>query len=149
MNTQTFLGFDFGTKRIGVAVGQTLTHTARPLATLAADKGTLTNSARAQLDKMLTTWQPDALVVGIPLNMDGSEQTVTQRARTFARWLADYTQLRVYEIDERLTTRAAREQIFSEGGFRALQKAEVDSFAAQIILQNWLITRIDDNIADE
>ncbi len=78
------LGFDFGTKRIGVAVGQTVTHDATPLTTLAAKQGVPDWHAVKQL---VDTWQPKALVVGIPLNMDGTEQRLTTLARGFANAL--------------------------------------------------------------
>ncbi len=135
---QTVFGFDFGTKRIGVAVGQCITRNARPLVTLSAKEGKLLVDALMKLEKLMQTWQPDAFVVGIPLNMDGTEQPVTQAARVFAEWLHKKFALPVYEMDERLSTRDARAHIFATGGYRALQKAKVDSHAAQIILQNWL-----------
>ena len=131
----TLLGFDFGMKRIGVAIGQTVTQTARPLTTLAAQDGV---PALADVKALFDKWRPDACVVGIPLNMDGTEQPVTLAARAFQQWLADQFHLPVHAMDERLSTRSAREQVFASGGFRALKKAEVDSFAAQIILQDWL-----------
>jgi putative Holliday junction resolvase len=138
MNTSAstiLLGFDFGMKRIGVAVGQTVTKTARPLAVIQASGG---KPELTSLSKLVKTWQPSALVVGIPLNMDGTEQPITGVARRFAQLLRDRFHLPVYEVDERLTTKAARENMFAEGGYRALQNGQVDSVAAQLILQNWL-----------
>jgi putative Holliday junction resolvase len=138
MNTSTsdiLLGFDFGTKRIGVAVGQTVTKTARPLTTIKAIDG---KPQQDVLRKLIKIWQPSALIVGIPLNMDGTEQPITQSARAFAEMLRSQFQLPVHEIDERLTTKAARENLFEEGGYKALQNGQVDSVAAQLILQNWL-----------
>lgn len=129
------LGFDFGTKRIGVAIGQTVTKTARPLVTLKANQGV---PQWDQLNKIIQTWQPDALIVGIPLNMDGSEQPITATAKQFAQTLQARYQLPVYEMDERLSTKDARERLFAEGGYKALQHGQVDSVAAQLILQNWL-----------
>ena len=81
MTTQTLLGFDFGMKRIGVAVGQTVTQTARPLTTLKAVNGTPDWRA---VEKLIGIWQPDAIVVGIPLNMDGTEQPISHSARQFS-----------------------------------------------------------------
>ena len=133
---EVLLGFDFGTKRIGVAVGQTITKTARPLETLAAKAGEPQGDALA---KLIKTWQPDALVVGIPLNMDGTEQPLTILARNFANYLRAQWQLPVYEVDERLTTRDAREQIFLKGGYKALQNRQIDSIAAQLILETWFM----------
>lgn len=128
-------GFDFGTKRIGVAVGQTITATARPLTTLVAEQGKINSDT---LQSLINTWQPDGFVVGIPLNMDGTEQPITFAAREFATWLTKTFAIPVYEMDERLSTRDARERIFANSGYRGLQKTEIDSVAAQIILQNWL-----------
>ncbi|HEX2548905.1 MAG TPA: Holliday junction resolvase RuvX [Gammaproteobacteria bacterium] len=130
------IGFDFGMKRIGVAVGQTVTKTARPLATIKAIQGI---PEWDRLNKIIQKWQPDALVVGIPLNMDGTEQPLTANAKHFATLLETRYQMPVYGMDERLSTKDARERIFNEGGFKALQEGQVDSVAAQLILQNWLI----------
>lgn len=137
----TLLGFDFGTKRIGVAVGQTVTGTARPLAVLAAKQGV---PAWESVRALLETWQPEALVVGIPLNMDGSEQPLTLAARAFAAALETKFNLPVYGMDERLTSVDARARIFDEGGYKALKNASIDSVAAQLILQNWLAQTHDD-----
>jgi putative Holliday junction resolvase len=128
------IGFDFGMKRIGVAVGQTITKTARPLDTIQAKDGVPNIKA---IEKLIQKWLPDALVVGIPLNMDGTDQPITQKAKQFANWLHEYFRLPVYEMDERLTTKDARERLFEEGGFKALQGGQVDRVAAQLILQNW------------
>lgn len=128
------IAFDFGMKRIGVAIGQTITQTARPLDTIQAKEGAPNWHA---LTKLVEKWLPDALVVGIPLNMDGTEQPLTQNARDFAEQLREHYRLPVHEIDERLTTKAARERLFTEGGYKALQDGQVDRVAAQLILQNW------------
>jgi putative holliday junction resolvase len=136
MNTSDILlGFDFGMKRIGVAVGQTVTKTARPLTTIPAIEG---KPEMQMLTKLIKTWHPSALIVGIPLNMDGTEQNTTLAAREFAEFLRNEFRLTVHEIDERLTTKAARENIFEEGGYKALQNGQIDAVAAQLILQNWL-----------
>ena len=134
------IGFDFGTKRIGVAIGQTITQTARPLDTIHAKDGIPHWPA---LDKLIQKWLPDALVVGIPLNMDGTDQRISQQARQFAKVLREHFKLPVYEMDERLTTKAAREYLFNEGGYKALQDGQVDQVAAQLILQNWFIENQD------
>lgn len=128
------LGFDFGMKRIGVAVGQTITKSATPLETLQAKNG-IPNWTL--VDKLVKKWFPDAFVVGIPLNMDGTEQPLTQQARQFAKILQTRFDLPIYEMDERLTTKDARESLFNKGGYKALRDGQVDSIAAQLILQNW------------
>ncbi len=132
---EILLGFDFGTKRIGIAVGQTITKTARPLHVIKATAGVPQWDVIA---KLIKTWQPDALVVGIPLNMDGTEQPLTQAAKQFADSLQKRFNLPVHGMDERLSTKAAREQLFNKGGYKALQHGQVDCVAAQLILQNWL-----------
>ncbi len=134
-NSAILLGFDFGTKRIGVAIGQVVTKMARPLATLAAKNGVPNWD---QMSQLIKRWNPEAFVIGIPLNMDGTEQPLTQLARDFARMMHERYKLPIYEIDERLTTVDARERLFQAGGYQALQNGQVDSAAAQIILQEWL-----------
>lgn len=133
-NLKILIAFDFGMKRIGVAVGQTVTQTARPLDTIQAKEGEPNWQA---ISKLIKKWLPDALVVGIPLNMDGSEQPITLHAKEFAELLREEFGLPVYEVDERLTTKDARERLFAQGGYQALQDGQVDRVAAQLILQNW------------
>lgn len=132
------LAFDFGTKRIGVAVGQTVTQTARPLDTIQAKDG---EPNWKTVEKVVKKWMPDAFVVGIPLNMDGTDQPITHIARQFADALRQRFNIPVHEIDERLTTKDAREQLFARGGYKALQGGQVDQVAAQLILQNWFAER--------
>lgn len=129
------IAFDFGMKRIGVAIGQTITQTARPLDTIQAKEGIPNWHA---ITKLINKWLPDALVVGIPINMDGSDQAISHHARSFAMELQKRCALPVYEMDERLTTKDARERLFAQGGYKALQDGQVDRVAAQLILQNWL-----------
>ena len=112
------LGFDFGMKRIGIAIGQAITQTARPLDTIQAKAGIPDWDA---LTKIMNQWLPEALIVGIPLNMDGTDQPMSQHAREFVKSLRKRYQLLVYETDERLTTKEAREKLFSQGGYKALQ----------------------------
>lgn len=137
MASETLLGFDFGTKSIGVAVGQQLTGTARALTALKAQDGTPDWNV---IEKLLKEWQPDYVVVGLPLNMDGTEQPLTVRARKFANRLHGRFGVRVELQDERLSTVEARADLFERGGFRALQKGQVDSQSAVIILEDWFDT---------
>lgn len=129
------LGFDFGTKSIGVAVGQRITGTASPLDALPATDGIPSWSV---IEKLITDWQPELVVVGLPLNMDGTEQPLTQRAKKFANRLHGRFGINVVLQDERLTSTAAREQLFKEGGYRNLTKGKVDSQAALLILEDYL-----------
>ena len=121
-------------KRIGVAVGQTITRTATPLETLQAKAG---QPNWDQVVRLVKKWAPDAMVVGIPLNMDGTDQPITAKAQQFAEMLSTHCQLPIYKVDERLTTKDAKQRLFSTGGYKALQRGQIDSVAAQLILQNW------------
>lgn len=134
MNSGTLLGFDFGTKSIGVAIGQRITGTARPLTALKAHDGTPDWNA---VEKILKEWQPDEVIVGLPLNMDGTEQPLTARARKFANRLHGRFGVKVWLQDERLSTVEARASLFEHGGFRALNKGSIDSASAVVILESW------------
>jgi putative Holliday junction resolvase len=131
----TLLGFDFGMKRIGVAVGQTLTRTANPLPILPARNGI---PDWQQVTNLINDWHPQVLIVGKPLNMDGTTQPLTKAAQFFAKNLQQRYHLPVHEVDERLSSVAARDEVFSKGGYRALQNKSVDGIAAQIILLDWM-----------
>lgn len=120
----TFLAFDFGTKRVGVAVGNTLTGDARALKTVAAE-----GDARfAALAALVAEWQPAALVVGIPFHPDGAAHDNTRRAQRFARQLQGRFRLPVHEVDERYSTTEA----LSQGA------ADADAASAAIILNQFL-----------
>lgn len=134
MRNQTCLAFDFGTKSIGVAIGQQLTGTARPLIALKAQDGIPDWN---RLEALLKEWQPDRVVVGLPLNMDGSEQPLTVRARNLPTACTGASGVQVDLHDERLSTVEARAELFERGGFRALSKGNVDSLSAVIILESW------------
>ena len=103
---QTFLAFDFGVKRTGVAYGSRLLREAQPQATVNAE-----GEARWPLiAKRIAEWQPDALVVGVPFHPDGAAHENTQKARKFARQLQGRFQLPVFEVDERYSTTEAHSQ---------------------------------------
>ncbi|MFU8836720.1 MAG: Holliday junction resolvase RuvX [Thiohalomonadaceae bacterium] len=126
------LGFDFGSKRIGVAVGQELTGTARELLTLNNRDGA---PDWAAISRLLAEWQPDALVVGLPLNLDGSDHEVSRMARRFGNRLRGRYNLPVFHIDERLSSSEAEALLSGQGRF---DKADVDKLAARLILESWL-----------
>lgn len=132
--SRTVLTFDYGTKSIGVAVGQELTGTAALLNALKAQDGT---PSWEQLEKLIKEWQPELLLVGLPLNMDGTEQPFTARVRKFANRLHGRFGLPVALQDERLTTAEARSQLFAEGGYKNLSKEKIDSFSAKLIFEGW------------
>ena len=127
MNNFTVLGFDFGMKHIGVAVGQTITRTANPLTSLKAING-IPNWE--ELNKLIKTWNAKTLIVGIPLNMDGTEQPITAAAKKFSNRLHAHYQLPVQTVDERLTTVEAKQQLFDSEGYRGLDKKSIDSYSA-------------------
>lgn len=136
-NPSTLLCFDFGTKSIGVATGQMITHTAQPIAAIKANNGT---PDWAVVSKVINEWKPDLVVVGLPLNMDSSEQPITQAAKKFANKLKGRFGVKVALQDERLTTASAKEFIFEHGGYKALDKGKIDSVSAALILESWMET---------
>jgi putative Holliday junction resolvase len=140
----TILAFDFGARRIGVAIGTTRLRTARPLTTIECERNDRRFAAIADL---IAQWQPQALVVGLPLHADGTAHDMTARARRFARQLAGRFGLPVHEIDERYTSELARAELRAAGRGGQAQRAEVDAVAARIILQAWLDTPHDDRPA--
>ncbi len=127
----TLLGFDYGPAKIGVAVGQTTTSTASPLKTLRAVQQ---HPDWDSITSLIEEWAPEALVVGIPYNMDDTEAEIAVRARRFARQLEGRYHLPVHLVDERLTSRAAREEL----GRRPKKIEELDAVAAKIILETLL-----------
>lgn len=134
---RTVLGFDFGEKRIGVAVGQELTGRARGIATLTSRNRQPDWEAIGQL---IEQWCPQLLVVGHPLHMDGSEQPLTHLAYRFGNRLSGRYNLPVERVDERLTSYEAELELREEGGKQS--KAAVDQRAAEKILQSWLDSRV-------
>lgn len=132
--TFTVLAFDFGTKSIGCAVGQSITQTAQPLPAFKAQDG---KPNWDLIKRCLDEWQPSLLVVGLPLNMDGTEQPLTARTKKFAQRLHGRFALPVELQDERLTTCDARAEIFERYGARGLEKSHVDGISACLILESW------------
>lgn len=131
----TLLGFDYGLRKMGLAVGQTITCTARPLEPLKMRDGI---PEWLQLDNIIKQWQPVGLVVGIPVNEDHDDQRLVLAAQKFGRRIRERYRLPVFGIDERLTSFAARQALLDHGGKKALQRNSVDSIAAQFILETWL-----------
>jgi putative holliday junction resolvase len=120
----SFLAFDFGVKRVGVASGNSLTRAAQPLRTIAA-----TGDARFDaIGRLIAEWQPDALIVGVPFHPDGAAHDNTDRSRRFARQLHGRFKLPVHEVDERYTTTEAA----------SLGALDLDAASAAIILNQFL-----------
>lgn len=134
-NTQLLMGFDFGLKSIGIAVGQIITKTASSLCAIKANKG---EPDWKELQKIISEWHPGAFVVGVPVDMRGNDLSVTQQAKHFIEQLRAHFHLPVYAAEERLTTKEARDSLFKEKGFRGLSKANVDATSAKIILESWM-----------
>ena len=147
--SSTFLGFDYSQNKIGIAVGQRLTGTANALTTL---KSHHKKVDWQNIDRVLNEWHPAALIVGLPLTMDGEEQETTETAKLFARQLNKRYNLPVHFMDERLTSREASHILGYDGHTspRRHSKAgkkvkkhkqqghDIDQLAAQLILQSWL-----------
>ncbi len=131
------LGFDFGHRRIGVAVGQTLTGTANALAVVP-----VANQVDWQaIATIVKEWKPAALIVGLPLGADGEETDMSRDARGFGARLKDRFNMAVFFEDERLTSFGAEERFVAaraRGSMRRKDAALKDAMAAQIILENWL-----------
>ena len=134
MGDRSVLGFDYGTKSIGIAIGQEITATARPLLSIKAVDGI---PKWEEIGALISEWKPDLIVVGLPLNMDGTEQEMTQRARKFANRLSGRFGVKVATQDERLTTADAKARLFEMGGYKALTKGQVDAMSAVLIVESY------------
>ncbi|MES9969553.1 MAG: Holliday junction resolvase RuvX [Candidatus Thiodiazotropha sp.] len=127
----TLLGFDYGSRKIGVAVGQTVTGTATALETLH-----LVNHRPdwKRIESLINEWRPQALVVGLPLDVDDSETDATQPALRFSRQLEGRFHIKVYLADERFSSFEARDRL----GHKAKRMEDYDAVAAKLILETWL-----------
>jgi putative Holliday junction resolvase len=129
------LGFDFGTARIGVAFGQSLTGTAQPVAVVRAADGIPDWN---DLEALIAEWTPDLFIIGLPYNLDGSESELLLRAVKFGKRLNGRFHKPVYGMDERLSSKEAIDQVLnSQTKKSAKKRTTIDDIAAQIILENW------------
>ena len=136
---QTILGFDFGEKRIGVAVGNTITSQAQALTTLHVES----NAARlGAIEKLVAEWQPAGFVVGQPEHADGQPHEVAHLAKKFGNRLKEKFSLPVEYVNETLSSNEASSLLAARGVRGIAQKAEIDAVAAQVILQSYLDERI-------
>jgi putative Holliday junction resolvase len=137
--SRTVLSFDYGLRRIGVAVGNTLTETAEALATIDARDGEPDWRA---IGRCIAEWRPTAIVVGVPYNMAGHDARLTTAALRFADRLGDQYGIEVHRVDERLSSREAeddlRERRRSGSKTRRIRRGEVDREAARVLLLQWL-----------
>ncbi len=128
------LAFDFGTQRIGVAFGQSVTGTASAVTVLKAQDGQPRWNEMAQL---VEQWKPDVFLVGLPYNIDGTVSELLGRAEKFARRLQERFDKPCYGMDERLSSREAIERLVEANTAKTVKKTAIDHIAAQIILENW------------
>ncbi len=137
----TVMGFDFGLRRIGIAVGQTVTRSASPVTTVLAKDG---EPDWQQVGKLVDEWRPAALVVGVPYTMDGDEQEMTDLAGRFQRKLEARFNLPTFGVDERLSSHLAEERLRESrqaGNRGRISKPEIDAMAACILVENFLNTQ--------
>ena len=132
--SRRLMAFDFGTRRIGVATGQQMLGTGQPQAMLPARDGIPDWDA---IGRLLQEWQPDLVLVGLPLNMDDSENDMCVRARKFGKRLHGRFHVPVEMVDERLTSFEAKGEVMAGGGSRDFGRHGVDDRAAVLILETW------------
>lgn len=129
---RSVLAFDFGTRKIGIASGQSVTGSGSPLPAIPCRQE---KPDWAAIEAVIREWRPDTLVVGLPLNMDDSESELSTRARRFARQLNGRFNLPVFMVDERLSTREARDRLGDD--YRGGPDARVDSLAAVLMIESF------------
>ncbi|AAO27197.1 hypothetical 16.0 kDa protein [Buchnera aphidicola str. Bp (Baizongia pistaciae)] len=130
------IALDFGTKNIGVAVGQNYTNTARSLPSIKVKNKKLNIE---KLNKLIDEWKPNAIVVGHPLNIDGTKQKITQCSENFSKKLKNIFKIPILLHDERLSTVEAKAILFEKYGYKSLKKERIDSMSAVIILESWFL----------
>lgn len=138
-NNITALGFDFGTSWIGTAVGQSRTQTASPLKPI---RNMNSRPDWEGISELIRQWQPDRLIVGLPLTMNGENTDVTERTKRFGRQLEGRFRIKTEFIDERLTTREAW-QIVQHKASQHVSKRDIDSIAAVLITETWFSSHSD------
>ena len=131
MPVKTLLAFDYGTKKIGVAVGQNVSCTANPLGIIKVTKG---QGHWLQIDRIIQEWQPNNLLIGWPVHMDGTDSKILEKIEAFIKELQVRYSINCIKVDERLTSIIAKQTIKE----LRLTQCDADSMAAQIILQAWL-----------
>ncbi len=143
MAVQTAMAFDYGTKKIGIAVGQGITQTASPLTVVPAKDG-IPNWET--IEKIVNEWKPEIFVVGMPYNMDGSLNEMSTKAQKFLQRLEGRFNIPAYSMDERLSSREAKDihkTMADAHGKRSNDRDVIDALAAQLILENWFASNQD------
>ncbi len=136
MNIKTYIGFDVGRKRTGVAIANSLTNTAKGLDTIYHHKDGRTNWG--DIDKLVNKYQANKFIIGLPLKSDGSEQEMTYIAKSFARKLERKFKIETILVDEFLSTNEAKSQLKYNHFHKNSKRMKIDKLAAAIILQTWL-----------
>jgi putative Holliday junction resolvase len=134
LDTKVILAFDFGLKHIGVAIGQEITKTAQTFFSLEAKNG---EPNWNQLDPLVKEWNPKLLIVGNPLNMDGSDSEIKKKSDKFSNLINKRYNIPVELMDERLTTREAKDRLKTEEDNSISSGRDTHQIAAQIILESW------------
>lgn len=144
MQNQRYLGCDFGTNNIGFAIGQTFTKSASPIAVIKAKEGVPVNWS--EIDSIINQWRPHAIVMGLPLNIDGTATQMSKLVQKFADSLQERTKLEIHFIDEHLSSKTIRDQIKYQKQDQARSKsknklpsskARIDALSACLILESW------------
>ncbi|BGI51600.1 MAG: Holliday junction resolvase RuvX [Buchnera aphidicola (Ceratovacuna japonica)] len=133
-----YISFDYGTKNIGVAVGQKITNTGNILNYI---KSKNKKYIWKKIEEIIKYWKPKSIIVGLPLNMDGTEQSITKKTKKFAIEINKKFNIKVYMHDERLSTIEAKRILF-EKGFKNLTKNKINSTSALVILESWFFKNI-------
>jgi len=136
-----FIGIDYGLTNIGIAIGQSITNTASALQTIHVKH----KLDWIDMDKIINQWQPTAIIIGKPLDEDGSEQLITKQVHNFAKKLKTRYQLPVYEVDERYSSMQAQDefaQARKQGNAKKKHAKDLDAHAAKNILQRWLDSQL-------
>lgn len=131
---QSVMAFDFGTQKFGIAIGQKMIESVNPLPLFKVRDGI---PDWQQLYKIIQEWQPDLFLVGLPLNMDDTESELSLRAKKFARRLQHQTNILTYMIDERLSTREARQQLQHYQAQGQAKRLNADSLVAGLLIETW------------
>ncbi|QJC36570.1 Holliday junction resolvase RuvX [Enterobacteriaceae endosymbiont of Donacia simplex] len=142
-NNITLLAFDYGTKNIGVAIGQSLIGIAHTLKVIKNKKSGSINWLKFY--KLINKWGPKKIIIGLPLKMNGSQQYTTILAKNFAFHIKKKFNIETIFHDERLSTVEAKYILFAKGGWRKLQKSDINSLSACIILQSWFESNKENN----
>lgn len=135
LENKTFLGLDVGTRYMGVAVGQTITQTATPLRSIFVKEGV---PDWESLDQIVNEWEPDGFVIGMPMKLEQKKHDIPLFIKALSEKIKERYSIRIFWVNEDLTTVEAKERLFLQKGYRGLSKENIDCYAAKLILEDWL-----------